>query len=182
MNSHFHWRKKGNYQEIERENNILRKCHKRRDLSIFICLCEYTGCSLNIVFFSKNSRKFATSPSQALGCYMLYKNYQPIGVTVHSHCVESFEGLLQRCRRGRGCSELWKTHFFLNTLYMNANVKNKKDVAWSDTWIFQTLPKKTWRVWNISFLKYTQVLKIFVCKGFIENFRAHCWILWAHLW
>ena len=31
-----------------------------------------TGCSLNIVFFSKNSLKFATSPSPALGCYWLY--------------------------------------------------------------------------------------------------------------
>ena len=64
-------------------------------------------CSLNryCVFF-KNSRKFATLPRQhsaAIGCT---KNYQPIGVTVHSHCVESFEGLLQRCRRGRGCSKL----------------------------------------------------------------------------
>ena len=67
-----------------------------------------TGCSLNIVFFPKNCRKFATPPSSALCCYWLYKNCQPIGVTVHSHCVESFEGLLQRCRRGRGCSELWK--------------------------------------------------------------------------
>ena len=51
------------------------------------------------------SQKFATSPSPALGCY-LQKNCQPIGVNVHSQCVESFEGLLQRCRRGRGCSEL----------------------------------------------------------------------------
>ena len=33
-----------------------------------------TGCSLNIVFFSKDSRKFATtSPSLALVCYWLYK-------------------------------------------------------------------------------------------------------------
>ena len=31
------------------------------------------GCSLNIVFFSKNSRKFATSPSPALDCYWLFK-------------------------------------------------------------------------------------------------------------
>ena len=31
----------------------------------------------------------------ALGCT---KNFQSIGVTVHSHCVESFEDLLQRCR------------------------------------------------------------------------------------
>ena len=40
-----------------------------------------TGCSLNVVFFFKNSRKFATSPYPALGCYWLYKNYQPKGVT-----------------------------------------------------------------------------------------------------
>ena len=53
--------------------------------------------------------------SVAIGCT---KNYQPIGLTVHSHCVESFKGLLQRCRRGRGCRELWKTQFFLNTLYI----------------------------------------------------------------
>ena len=39
---------------------------------------------------------------------VIQKNYQPIGVTVHSHCVESFEGLLLRCRRGRGCCELCK--------------------------------------------------------------------------
>ena len=53
--------------------------------------------------------------SAAIGCT---KNYQPIRVTVHSHCVESFEGLLQRCRRGRGCSEMWKKYnFSLNTLY-----------------------------------------------------------------
>ena len=32
--------------------------------------------------------------------------------TVHSHSVESFEGLLQRCRRGRGRSELWKNTIF----------------------------------------------------------------------
>ena len=44
--------------------------------------------SLNIVF---------------LLCYWLYKkNYQPIGVTVRSHCAES----LQRFRRGMDCSEM----------------------------------------------------------------------------
>ena len=53
------------------------------------------------VFFKE---KFAASPSPALGCYWLYKK---LGVlTVNSHCVENFEGLLQWCRRGRGCSEL----------------------------------------------------------------------------
>ena len=34
---------------------------------------KFTGCSSIIVYFSKNSRKFATSPSPALGCYWLYK-------------------------------------------------------------------------------------------------------------
>ena len=56
--------------------------------------------------FSKNFRKFAPLPRQhsaAMGCA---KNYQPMEATVHSHCVESFGGLLKRCRRGRGCSEL----------------------------------------------------------------------------
>ena len=53
--------------------------------------------------------------SAAIGCA---KNYQPIGVTVHSHCVESFEGLLQRCRRGRCCIELWKKHNFTWTTCM----------------------------------------------------------------
>ena len=57
-------------------------------------------------FFSKNSRKFATSPSPALGCYWLYKKL-PANRRVQLHCVESFEGLIQRCRRGRGCIELW---------------------------------------------------------------------------
>ena len=73
---------------------------------------NYTGCSLNIVFCPRILEILPPLPRQlsaAIGCT---KNYQPIGVTVHSHCVESFEGLLQRCRRGRGCSELWKNTFF----------------------------------------------------------------------
>ena len=66
----------------------------------------HTGCSLNIAFFPRILESLPPLPRQhsaAIGCT---KNCQPIGVTVHSHCVESFEGLLQRCRRGRGCSEL----------------------------------------------------------------------------
>ena len=39
-------------------------------------------------------RPFPRQHSAAIGCT---KNYQPIGVTVLSHCVDSFEGLLQRC-------------------------------------------------------------------------------------
>ena len=55
---------------------------------------------------SKNSRKFATSP--ALG------NQLPANRSdyIHSYCIESFKGFLQRCRRGRGCSELCKNTIF----------------------------------------------------------------------
>ena len=69
--------------------------------------------------FSKNSRKFATSPTPALGCYWFYKNYQPMGVALHSRCVESFEGLLQQyVGEGGVAVNCEKTQFFLNTLYM----------------------------------------------------------------
>ena len=78
----------------------------------------YTECSLNIVFFPRIIKSLPPLPRQlsaAIGCT---KNYQPIGVTVHSHCVESFEGLLLRCRREGGVAvNCEKTQFFLNTLY-----------------------------------------------------------------
>ena len=54
----------------------------------------YARCSLNILFFSQEFSKVYPLPL-AIGCT---KN-QPIGVTVHSHCVESLEGLLKRCVR-----------------------------------------------------------------------------------
>ena len=75
-----------------------------------------TGCSLNIVFFSKNSRKFATSPSPALGCYWLYKNYQPIGVAVHSHCVRALKVSYSDVGKGGVAENCEKTTFSLNTL------------------------------------------------------------------
>ena len=44
------------------------------------------------------------------------KKHQAIGVTVHSHCVESFEGLLQRYVGEKGVAvNCEKTHFFKNT-------------------------------------------------------------------
>ena len=49
-----------------------------------------TGFSFNFVFFSKNCLYFATSPSPALGCYLLYKNCQPIRVTVHSDLLRGW--------------------------------------------------------------------------------------------
>ena len=44
-------------------------------------------CSLNIVFFPRILEKLPSLPreqSAAIGCT---KNFQPIGVTVHSYCV-----------------------------------------------------------------------------------------------
>ena len=94
-----------------RENGI-----KKKDVSMYlyihVCICInilylifillHTGCSLNIVFFSLPRQR-----SVAIGC------------TVHSHCVESFEGLLQRWRWGRGLQWIVKkAQFFLNTLYI----------------------------------------------------------------
>ena len=49
--------------------------------------CESYRVFIKYCFFFKNSRKFATSPSPALGCFWLYKKLKPIGVTVHSHFV-----------------------------------------------------------------------------------------------
>ena len=42
-----------------------------------------TGCSLNIDLFSKNSRKFPTSPSPALGFGWLYSDVGEGGVAVY---------------------------------------------------------------------------------------------------
>ena len=51
----------------------------------------------------------------AIGCTEIGR---PIGVTVHLHCVESFENPLQRYGgEGRVAMDNEKTHFFLNTLY-----------------------------------------------------------------
>ena len=51
----------------------------------------------------------------AIGCTDIGK---PIEVIVHSHCVESFENLLQRyVGEGKVAADNEKTYFFLNTLY-----------------------------------------------------------------
>ena len=56
-----------------------------------------TGCSWNILFFQEFSKV----------CHVwMYKNYQQIGVTVNSHCIESFA--FTDIKRGRGSSEFWK--------------------------------------------------------------------------
>ena len=65
------------------------------------CLClwcnlnkDYTGCSLNIVLIPRILESLPPLPRQqhsaSIGCTI---NYQPIGVTVPSHCVESIKGV-----------------------------------------------------------------------------------------
>ena len=76
---------------------------------------------------------------------VIKKNYQPIGVTVHSHCVENFEGLLQRCRWGRGCSfpehpvqnvpsdgksNMWRLLFNSKSSIVQADQKNWFPTTW----------------------------------------------------
>ena len=56
--------------------------------------------------FPRILKSLPPHPRQHSAAISYKKNYHQIGVTVHSHCIESFEGLLQRCRRVRGCGEL----------------------------------------------------------------------------
>ena len=51
-----------------------------------------TGCPLNIVFFPKILESLPPLPRQHSADIGCSKNYQPIGVTVHSHYVESDVG------------------------------------------------------------------------------------------
>ena len=70
----------------------------------------YTGC-----FFPRILESLPPLPrahSAAIGCT---KNYQPIGVTVYSHCVESDVG------EGGVAVNCEKTQFFLNTLYLQSD-------------------------------------------------------------
>ena len=86
---------KVSFERLSDRKNL--RYNSNYDLQVFIKYC---------VFPPRNLESLPPLPRQhsaAIGCR---KNYQPIGVTVHSHCVESFEGLLQRCKRGKGCSEL----------------------------------------------------------------------------
>ena len=85
-----------------------------------------TGCSLNIVFSQEFSKVCHLSLASTQLLVVVQKIYQQIGVTVHSHSVESFGGLSQRCKRGSGCGELWKKpQFFLNTQYSSNMVVRK---------------------------------------------------------
>ena len=78
-----------------------------------------TGCSLNIDFFPKILEIFPPLPRQHSAVVGCTKIDQPIGVTVHSHCLESFEVSYSDVGEG-GVAVNCKKHFFLNTLYMLA--------------------------------------------------------------
>ena len=98
--------------EIELQNCI-------NSLFIFVCMTVnqdiqvhvqmnissivYVERDMNVVFVTELVIWLQGVHLAAIGCT---KNYQPIGVAVHSYCVESLEGLSQQCRRGRSCSEL----------------------------------------------------------------------------
>merc|ERR1711860_140087 len=82
------------------------KCEKKT------MIMELQGVHLILCFFPRILESLPPLPrrhSAAIGCT---KNYQPIGVTLHSHCVGSFEALLQRCRRGGDTIDCKKNTIF----------------------------------------------------------------------
>ena len=96
----------------------------------------YTECSLNIMFFPRNLESLPPLPRQhsaAIGCT---KNYQPKGVIVHPQFVESIEGLLQQCRRGRGCSELWNKNIFIENHLCIFSRRLVNFLSWKLLWSF----------------------------------------------
>ena len=79
--------------------------------------CVVQGVYEKLCFFPRILESLPPLPRQdsaAVGCT---KNYQPIGVTVHSHCVESFEGIFSDVGEGGVAVNCEKTQFFLITLY-----------------------------------------------------------------
>ena len=66
------------------------------------------------VFFPRPLKSLPTPPRQHSAPFGCTINDQPIGITVHSHCVECFEGLLQRWRLAVNCE---KHNFLMNTLH-----------------------------------------------------------------
>ena len=68
-------------------------------------------------FFPRIFESLPSLPRQHLAAIGWTKKGHPIGATVHSHCVESFEGLLQQyVSEGGVAANSEKTQFFLDTL------------------------------------------------------------------
>ena len=104
-------------------------------------------------FFPRILESLSPLPRQhsaSIGCTI---NYQPIGVTVHSHCVESFEGLLQQ---GRGCSELWKNTIFPeHPVDKYANTFKKKSIHHVNSVLLTFLGKGLNQPPTITYLPFT---------------------------
>ena len=104
----FHWFKVWNLSCYLVKKNI------QIILGDLLLLCWATVCSLNIVLFPKNSRKFVTSPSPAPGCYWLYKTLP----ANWSDCTLAFRWELWMSYRDVGeagvAVNCEKTQFFLN--------------------------------------------------------------------
>ena len=76
-----------------------------------------TGCLLNMcVFFLESLQPVPREHWAAIGCT---KNYQPIGVTVHSHVLRALKVSYSNEGEGGVAGNCEKTQFFLNTLYIN---------------------------------------------------------------
>ena len=76
----------------------------------------HTGCLEKSIQFS------ATCPSPALGSIGRWIMTSKVDCTLALHW-ELWRSTAAKCWRGMGCSGLWKTHFFLNTLYTSATTK-----------------------------------------------------------
>ena len=66
---------------------LLRQFH--REVTLPIKDLSVTGC-----FFPRILESLPPLPREHSAAIRCTKNYHPIGITVHSHCVESFEGEL----------------------------------------------------------------------------------------
>ena len=75
----------------------------------------FTGC-LNIVCFPRIIESFPPLPRQHSAVIGCTKNYQLIGVIVHSQCVESFEGLFSYVTEGGVAVNCEKIQILVNTL------------------------------------------------------------------
>ena len=106
----------------------------RPPLYMYIYLHEVcTECSLNIVFFPRILGSLPPLPRQnstAIGCTIYY---QPIGVTVLSHCVERLKFSYSDVGEGGVPVNCEKTQYFLNTLYLEIrqiSARNPPYVHW----------------------------------------------------
>ena len=66
-----------------------------------------------------------------------------MGVTAQSLCDESFESLLQRCRRGRGFREMWK-----NTIFPEHPVEERQSLNAAFWLAYQRLSPSVWARWS----------------------------------